>query len=108
MHDLIKGGIQDQKDPVVKDRVFQSIPGFKEWIEQTSLFCTIQQLAGTGATILGIPDGLQLHMTGISNVQNAEDLPIELIMEFFKNSPWYEYEYNTTQKEIHKLIDDGN
>lgn len=90
MYDIIKGGIQDQDPTVAKSRVFQSIPGFKEWIEQTSLFNTIKRFAGTGLIIEGIPNGLSLQLNGISNIQSAEDLPIELLIEFYLNSPFAE------------------
>jgi hypothetical protein len=88
MHDLIKGGIPNLENPIVKDRVFQSIPGFKEWIEQTSLFQNIKRFAGTGIIIEGIPNGLRLQLNGISKVDTANDLPIEMIIEFYNNSPW--------------------
>ena len=106
MEDLKEeGGIQKPKDPIMKDRVFESLPGFKEWIEQTSLFSTIKRFAGSGLIIQGLPDSLRLQLNGISNVQAAEDLPIELIQQFYSNSPWHEYE--TTVSKIHKLIENA-
>lgn len=93
---------EEDKNPADNvSRVFQSTPGFKEWIEQTSLFNTIKRFAGTGIIIEGIPDGLRLQLNGISKVEKAEDLPIEMIIQFFNNSPWY---CNVTHNETIKLL----
>ena len=99
-----EGGILIPKDPIVKDRVFTALPRFKEWIEQTSLFNTISRFAGTGMEIYGIPNDMKLKLNGTSNVQVAEDLPMELILEFLKNSPFMG---SPTVKELN-LLDNGN
>lgn len=64
-------------------------PKFKVWIEQTSLFNAMKQDA-LGVEIHGnTPDGfLTLNQRKI-RPQIAEDLPKEMIEEFFKNSPWF-------------------
>ena len=93
---------EENKNPMDKvHRVFQSIPGFKEWIEQTTLFSHISRFAGTGLIIEGIPDGLRLQLNGISKVETAYDLPIEMIVQFFGNSPYY---CNVKHNESIKLL----
>ncbi len=62
---------------------------FKEWIENTPLFGAIKVHAGTGLIIESLPHGLSLQLNGIGKIEKAEDLPIEMIKEFFINSPFY-------------------
>lgn len=99
MSSLIKGGIQNEDPAMTKSRVFSLLPGFKEWIEQTQLFATIRKFAGSGIIIEGLPDSMRLHLTGISKIEKAEDLPIELIQQFFINSPFINHTNNDTTKE---------
>ncbi len=84
MRDIIKNKNNDFQVAAI----FNSIPGFKEWIERTQLFSTISRFAGTGLIIEGIPDILRLQLNGIPRVETAEDLPIELIQHFYNNSPF--------------------
>ncbi len=92
----------NSRDPILeKDRVFNSIPGFKEWIEQTSLFNTIKMHVGSGIRIDLIPNNASYILNKGGKVEKAEDLPIEMIVEFFINSPYY---CNKTNFDNIKLI----
>lgn len=62
---------------------------FKEWIENTPLFGAIKVHAGTGLIIESLPHGLSLELNRVAKIEKAEDLPIEMIKEFFINSPFY-------------------
>lgn len=100
-----EGGISDLKNPIITNRVFESIPGFKEWIENTSLFSTIKRFAGSGIIIEGIPDGLRLQLNGISDINVAEDLPVELLLEFYLNSPFI---VKDMMDQLPKLLENEN
>lgn len=82
-------------------KFFQTKPDFKAWIENTSLFHALKADRG-GVIRLHAEDGdidgeiFRNHII----IEKAEDLPIEMIQQFYINSPWYD----NTSTEIN-LID---
>lgn len=89
----------------VQDRInslFQLAPDFKTWVEQTSLFDSIKNRK----KVIGV-DFYEIRAKEITIrlkdnviVNKAEDLPIELIENFYINSPFYNPKIN-----IKKLLD---
>lgn len=77
--------------------IFDNNKVFKEWVEQTSLFNALVQDSGN-PTCVGIratDNSLELLTRGIK-VSTVYDLPFELVVEFWKNSPFYESRDNPT------------
>lgn len=64
---------------------------FKTWVEQTKLFQTIVVHSGTGVEIEGIDENDSIRLT-LSNrkITTFEELPKELLEQFFIHSPWYD------------------
>jgi hypothetical protein len=75
---------------VLIQQLFNEHPDFKTWVESTSLFHAIVHDAKYGASIKYTDqDGeKELKLTG-HQINEAKDLPLELIFDFYKNSPWY-------------------
>lgn len=89
---------ESDKDPIVlKDRVFSSIPDFKEWIENTQLFQVLKQESNNPSNF-GVPtirsEQISIGLNSGIKVDTAYDLPIEVIFEFFLNSPYYNNKFN--------------
>ncbi len=100
---------ESDKDPIVlKDRVFSSIHGFKEWIENTQLFQVLKQ-ESNNPNNFGVPvirsEVISLNLNNNIKVNSATDLPIEMIEEFFRNSPYY---CDKTNYDNFKLLENGN
>lgn len=85
----------EMRERIVK-AIFSRIIGFKEWIEDTSLFHSIVNNP-LAMEIKAIDNSISLKPTG-KKVEKAEDLPVELILEFYRNSPYYTI--NNNQKQI--------
>ena len=71
----------------------------KQWIEDTKLFAVIKAYttgeAGGGGVmprIIGVDPPLSLSLIPGVIINVAEDLPVEIIMEFYRNSPYYTQE----------------
>lgn len=85
-------------------KIFKTHPDFKEWIEGTELFVKIMQ----GLEMLRNKqvDYYRMEANGFSfnlivaDVKSAEDLPIEVIEEFYNNYPG--------QINLAKLIEDAD
>lgn len=75
---------------ITKEEFFNRLPEFKEWVEQTHLFTTIKQMVGTGVRIDMYEYQQSLELTGVIKIEKVEDLPIELLWQFYINSPFYE------------------
>jgi len=79
----------------------------KHWIEHTKLFTTIKVHTNSGGRfgvmpmIVGVDPQLELSLQPGVVINVAEDLPIEIIEEFYRNSPFYK---QTNQNQL----PDGN
>jgi hypothetical protein len=74
---------------------------FKEWVEKTPLFNAIKNNAGTGL-IIELPEyDTRFKLDGVSKVEKAEELPIEILQEFWRNSPFYIQEYDNLKNKQH-------
>lgn len=63
---------------------------FKRWVENTKLFQTIVAHSGTGVEIYGFDENIELRLVlSSTKITTFEELPKELLKEFFINSPWY-------------------
>lgn len=68
----------------------------KLWIENTQLFAVIKYhttsggMGGVMPRIRGVDPPLQLSLQQGIVIEKAEDLPIEIIEEFWRNSPFFE------------------
>ena len=87
----------DDTDWLMRNKImvdfFVQVPDFKAWIEQTALFHAIVNDVG-GTIRLHGPDG---EVTGEfarngRTIKAAEELPIEVLYEFYINSPFYTQE----------------
>lgn len=77
--------------------------GFARWVEETALFNAIKE---------GIPKSremkvdyytiqagdFQLNLSSNKDVNVAGDLPVEMLIEFYLNSPWITQRDNSIQK----------
>jgi len=87
--------IQLYRETSSKDVIerYIKLPKFKEWLENTQLFNVIKEesnshgMMGISPTIVG--KGIQLQLEPGVVVNRMEDLPLEMVMEFFRNSPFY-------------------
>ena len=88
----LKSRILDQETYLrkTKEKIFKTAPEFKTWIEQTSLFDAIKKDAVYKGTVrTHKEDGsidMELDLNGVI-IEVAEDLPIELIVQFYNNYP---------------------
>lgn len=103
----------------VKD-VLDTQPEFKEWIEQTKLFNVLVELT-SGKTLWESFGGVQptivsseINISLIAGVviKTPYDLPLELIGQFYMNSPFFDSDLASRLKtgdtySPHKLIDNG-
>jgi len=71
---------------------------FKEWVEQTKLFCVIKEetqaqgrnnMFGQIPTIMTTDPYMSFTLKPNVYINAAEDLPQEILLEFYKNSPFY-------------------
>lgn len=106
----------------VKD-ILDALPDFKVWIEQTSLFDTIKRLTNPemidGKPVISmfsnvnvnlLTEDLNMNLLRNTNVKTAYDLPIELIQQFYQNSPFFTLADGVNINDIYKpikLIDNG-
>lgn len=70
--------------------IFDHNTSFKEWVEGTTLFHSLVKNSGNPLCEgIDAADGsFSLDTKGVS-VKTVYDLPFELIVEFWKNSPFY-------------------
>lgn len=72
-----------------KPTLIASWPEFialKKWIEGTSLYDAILKDSGTNTHIVGVDGSLALTVSG-RKINSVEELPIELVIEFYNNWP---------------------
>lgn len=68
--------------------------GFMRWVEETHLFHAIKEgvknhkLMGVSYYIVRAVD-VELNINTSIDVNKADDLPIEILQNFFLNSPWH-------------------
>lgn len=74
---------------------------FKKWVEDTKLFAVIKHHTQNGGFLPEIRSAkISLSLKAGVVVNKMEDLPQELILEFFLNSPFYhERDTNTNRLE---------
>lgn len=90
----------DTKDKINKV-ILSKVKGFKEWVEQTSLFNAIKN--NPHATEIRANDGsIKIVPSGIK-INTAEELPTEFLLEFYMNSP-----FNTTTDNNTKQIENND
>lgn len=73
---------------------FEKFEGLKEWIEQTQLFQLLVENSGnTNCTIEAFTEEEVLILNlNHKKITIAEELPIEIVAKFFRNSPFYRIE----------------
>ena len=72
---------------------------FKQWVENTALFQSILQHSGNPAASIEAADkSIRLDLS-FKKIHNFEELPTELLLEFYKNSPW-----NNNNESIKNLL----
>lgn len=74
------------------EELFKALPEFRAWIRTTKLFNALIEYSGRPeVTLVGFEDQLNpeimMQLSGI-HVSEPEDLPYELVIEFFRNSPF--------------------
>ena len=74
----------------IKNLLITKLAGFKDWVEQTSLFAALSNDFGETIRCHDIDGNISMEFerNGIP-INVAEDLPIELLIEFFINSPFF-------------------
>jgi len=93
---------------------FNKLPEFKTWIEQTQLFNVIKQesnpatRAYTGIAPKLVSDKIQLQLREGVIITKAEDLPVEMIMVFYENSPYTSPTYRYSTNKIKLIENDTN
>lgn len=107
----------------VKD-ILDALPELRVWIEQTKLFNAIKELTNTqiinGKPVVSMFDGIpvtlvseSINMNLVRNVsiKTPYDLPIELVEQFYQNSPFFTLADGINIGDIYKpikLIDNGS
>lgn len=90
--------------------IFDNNKVFKEWVEQTSLFSTLVEgtkILNRGSHYIGYKicmNNFEIILAPNHIVNTVYDLPFELVVEFWKNSPFYESR-DIDHKEIKQLSD---
>lgn len=75
------------------EALFSKVPEFKEWVEKTCLFNKL--VYETNHKPVGVDfhriqsDEISIDLREGIKINKAEDLPVQLLREFFLNSPFY-------------------
>lgn len=104
--------------------ILDTLPEFRIWIEQTSLFDTIKRFTNPemidGKPVISMfsninvqldIEDLNINLLRHAHVQTAYDLPIELVQQFYQNSPFFTLADGVNVEDIYKpvkLLDNGS
>lgn len=79
---------------------------FKSWVEQTQLFNALLKYSGNpNCRIEAFTDKeyLEFQLNG-NKVEKFEDLPKELLLKFYLNSPWHNAKLKSKQRVIQNFL----
>lgn len=92
--------LQKENTQLIAD-FFSAVPEFKAWIENTSLFHALVNDVGGVIRGHGEDGSVVFEMSrGFHIIHKAEDLPIEMIMNFYENSPFYKQSSQDQTKQL--------